>query len=167
MLWYDEDFWNSLSYYFSCCFHCGFCRWSGSKEDIFPAAECNLEDLEDDELNFETDKLLLEINEALDEDTFQPSSVPSDNVSTSSIDKLASDVPTTMNKGAPGIDVIATENSVITDSPAVNLRLLRTATQNNNSVKQEKSQNNETLSTSIETLPVDDFGFPLSIFKKV
>lgn len=76
---------------------------------------------------------------------------------------------TTTNKAEPGIDAVTVETSVITNSPAkVNTKLLRAELQNNNSVEKVKSQDTEVqLSTSTETLPVDDFGFPLSIFKKV
>lgn len=133
----------------------------GSSDESFPVTDSNFEDLleKDDDITWETDKLLLEISEALD-----------DNNCTSSTSSLT-------EPSSVGIHSVLENRSRGIETETASLSELKDEA--NANVESEEAQlcpfpqNNKLLTCSLSeaefptSLAVDEFGFPLAIFTKV
>lgn len=133
---------------------------AGSSDESFPVTDSNFEDLleKDDDLTWETDKLLLEISEALDDNC------------TSSTSSLA-------EPSSVGIHSVLENKSKGIETEAASLSELKD--ESNANVESEEArlcplpQNNKLLTCSVSeaefstSSAVDEFGFPLAIFTKV
>lgn len=133
----------------------------GSSDESFPVTDSNFEDLleKDDDITWETDKLLLEISEALDDNNCTSS--------TSSLTEQSSvGIHSALENRSRGIETEAASLSELKDEANAN-------------VESEEArlcplpQNNKLLTCSLSeaefptSLAVDEFGFPLAIFTKV